>query len=153
MIDQALLDAADCLMSMGDPDGAAKVLRRLINERKDSQLTPRARYMLSLALVNTGRDMEAEKVLADIVSALSVLAGQGARPRRARRARAREERLREGGRLFPQVEKDFKEDPLSEKAVLGLIDIHDEEGKRGRRVERVGALSRESSRPPRRGRR
>jgi TolA-binding protein len=128
VIDQALLDAAECLMSMGDSDGAAKVLRRLINDRRDSQLTPRARYTLALALFNTGRDMEADKVLADIaamypsspVRALALI-------KLGERSLAKND-YAEAERCFRAVEKDFKEDPLSEKAVLGIIDIQKKKG-------------------------
>jgi TolA-binding protein len=128
IVDQALLDAAECLMSMGDSEGAAKVLRRLINERKDSQLTPRARYTLSLALVNTGRDMEAEKVLADIVSLYPSSPVRAlALVRLGERALAKNDYAKAEG-YFRTVEKDFKEDPLSEKAVLGIIDIQTKKG-------------------------
>jgi TolA-binding protein len=128
VVDQALLDAADCLMSMGDSEGASKVLRRLINDRKDSQLTPRARYMLALALINTGRDMEADQVLADIaklypaspVRALALV-------KLGERSLAKND-FTKAESYFRSVEKDFKEDPLSEKAVLGLIDIHAKRG-------------------------
>jgi TolA-binding protein len=128
VVDQALLDAADCLMSMGDSEGASKVLRRLINERKDSQLTPRARYTLALALINTGRDMEADQVLADVaklyptspVRALALV-------KLGERSLAKNDYAKAES-YFRSVEKDFKEDPLSEKAVLGLIDIHAKRG-------------------------
>lgn len=128
VVDQALLDAADCLMSMGDSEGASKVLRRLINDRKDSQLAPRARYTLALALTNTGRDMEADKVLGDIVSmypsspvrALAlIMLGE--------RALAKNDYAKAES-SFRLVEKEFKEDPLSEKAVLGIIDIEMKKG-------------------------
>ena len=128
VVDQALLDAAECLMSMGDSDGAAKVLRRLINERKDSQLTPRARYTLSIALVNTGRDLEAEGVLADIVSLYPTSPVRAlALVKLGERALAKNDYAKAEG-YFRTVEKDFKEDPLSEKAVLGIIDIHTKKG-------------------------
>ncbi len=128
VVDQALLDAADCLMSMGDSEGATKVLRRLINDRKDSQLAPRARYTLALALVNTGRDMEADQVFADIaklypsspVRALALV-------KLGERSLAKND-FAKAESYFRSVEKDFQEDPLSEKAVLGLIDIYAKKG-------------------------
>ena len=128
VIDQALLDAADCLMSMGDSEGAAKVLRRLINDRKDSQLTPRARYTLALALINTGRDMEADKVLADIVSMYPTSPVRAlALVKLGDRSLAKNDYTKAEG-YFRTVEKDFTEDPLSEKAVLGIISIQMKKG-------------------------
>jgi TolA-binding protein len=128
VVDQALLDAADCLMSMGDSEGASKVLRRLINERKDSPLAPRARYTLALALINTGRDMEADQVLADIAKLYSSSPVRAlALVKLGERALAKND-FAKAESYFRSVEKDFKEDPLSEKAVLGLIDIHAKRG-------------------------
>jgi TolA-binding protein len=128
VVDQALLDAADCLMSMGDSEGASKVLRRLIAERKDSQLAPRARYTLALALVNTGRDMEADQTLADVVK---LYPGSPVRAlalvKLGERSLAKNDYAKAES-YFRVVEKDFNEDPLSEKAVLGLIDIHAKRG-------------------------
>ncbi|MDD4858417.1 MAG: tetratricopeptide repeat protein, partial [Candidatus Krumholzibacteria bacterium] len=128
VIDQALLDAAECLMSMGDSEGAAKVLRRLINDRGDSQLTPRARFTLALALFNTGRDMEADQVLADIASRYPSSPVRAlALVKLGERSLAKNDYAKAEG-YFRTVEKDFKEDPLSEKAVLGLIDIQTKRG-------------------------
>ncbi len=128
VVDQALLDAADCLMSMGDSEGASRVLRRLINERKDSQLAPRARYTLALALVNTGRDMEADQVLADVVKLYPASPVRAlALVKLGERSLAKND-FAKAESYFRMVEKDFKEDPLSEKAVLGLIDIHAKRG-------------------------
>jgi TolA-binding protein len=128
VVDQALLDGADCLMSMGDSDGASKVLRRLIADRKDSALAPRARYTLALALMNTGRDMEAEQVLGDIVTIYP------SSPVRAlalimigNRALAKND-YSKAEQSYRLVEKDFKEDPLAEKAVLGIIDVESKKG-------------------------
>lgn len=128
VIDQALLDAAECLMSMGDSEGASKVLRRLINERKDSQLTPRARFTLALALFNTGRDMEADKVLADIASMYPSSPVRAlALVKLGERSLAKNDYAK-AEEYFRLVEKDFKEDPLSESAVLGIIDIQTRKG-------------------------
>jgi TolA-binding protein len=128
VVDQALLDAAECLMSMGDSEGAAKVLRRLIAERKDSQLTPRARYTLALALINTGRDMEADNVLGEIVT---MYPGSPVRAlalvKLGDRALAKNDYAAAEG-YYRKVEKDFDEDPLSEKAVLGIIGIETKRG-------------------------
>jgi TolA-binding protein len=128
VIDQALLEAADCLMSMGDSDGASRVLRRLINERAGSPLAPRARYMLALALINTGRDMEADQVLADVVKLYPSSPVRAlALVQLGDRALAQNDYAKAEA-YYRAVEKDFKEDPLSEKAVLGLIGI---DAKRG----------------------
>jgi TolA-binding protein len=126
--DQALLEAADCLISMGDSEGAAKVLRRLIAERKDSDLVARARYTLAVALENTGRDLEAESVLGEVVSlyprspvrALALL-------KLGERALARGDYARAEGH-FRTVEREFKDAPLPEKATIGVIDIHAKRG-------------------------
>ncbi len=126
--DQALLEAGDCLISLGDSEGAAKVLRRLIGERKDSELAARARYTLAVALTNTGRDLEAETVLGEVVSmyprspvrALALL-------ELGRRAVARGDYSRAEGH-YRTVEKEFEEAPLPEKATIGIIDIHAKRG-------------------------
>ena len=128
LLDQALLDAAECLMSEGDSEGAELVLRRVINDRKESSVTARARYTLAIILNNTGRGREAEKELGDIISryktspvrALSlILLGQ--------RALAKNEYSKAEG-FYRTVDKDFKEDPLAEKAVLGIIEIDAKKG-------------------------
>ncbi|RJR28240.1 MAG: outer membrane protein assembly factor BamD [Candidatus Latescibacterota bacterium] len=126
--DQALLEAGDCLISMGDSEGGSKVLRRLIAERKDSELIARARYTLAVALESTGRDLEAESVLGEVVSmyprspmrALALL-------RLGERALARGDYARAEGH-FRTVEREFKDAPLPEKATLGIIDIHAKRG-------------------------
>jgi TolA-binding protein len=128
VIDQALLDAAECLMSMGDSEGAAQVLRRIINERKESPLTARARYTLALVLINRGRDLEADKVLADVVSMYPSSPVRAlALVKLGERALAAKDYAKAEG-YFRTVEKDFKEDPLAEKAVYGLIVIQSEKG-------------------------
>jgi TolA-binding protein len=128
VVDQALLDAADCLMSMGDAEGASRVLRRLINDRKDSPLAPRARYTLALALINTGRDMEADQVLADIVKLYPSSPVRAlALVKLGERSLAKND-FAKAESYYRAVEKDFKEDPLSEQAVLGLISIHAKRG-------------------------
>jgi len=128
VLDQALLDAAECLMSLGDNEGASRVLRRLINDRKDSQLAPRARYTLSLALAAAGRDLEADNVLAEIVSMYPSSPVRAlALVRLGERALAKND-YAGAERYFRIVEKDFEEDPLSEKAVFGLIDIQAKKG-------------------------
>lgn len=128
VLDQALLDAAECLMSMGDFEGASRVLRRLINDRKDSQLAPRARYTLSLALASVGRDMESDNVLGEIVSMYPSSPVRAlALVRLGERALAKND-FAGAEKYFRTVEKDFNEDPLSEKAASGLIDIQAKKG-------------------------
>jgi TolA-binding protein len=128
IIDQALLDASECLMSMGDSEGAVQVLRRLINDRKESPLTARARYTLALVLMNRGRDMEADKVLADVVSMYPSSPVRAlALVKLGERAIAKSDYAKAEG-YYRTVEKDFKEDPLAEKALLGLIEIQMKKG-------------------------
>jgi len=128
VLDQALLDAAECLMSMGDSEGATKVLRRLINDRKESPLTARARYTLALVLMNKGRDMEGEKTLADIVAMYPTSPVRAlALVKLGERSLAAKDYAKADG-YYRTVEKDFKEDPLAEKAVLGLIAIQAAKG-------------------------
>lgn len=131
VLDQALLDAAECLMSEGDSEGAELVLRRIINDRKESSVTARARYTLTIILINTGRGPEAERELGEIVSryktspvrALAlILLGQ--------RALAKNDYSKAEG-FYRTVNKDFKEDPLAEKAILGIIEIDAKRGNPG----------------------
>lgn len=129
VLDQALLEAGECLMLLGDTDGSIRTLRRLINDRKDSPFAPRARYTLALALFNAGRDLEGENVLGEIVSlypkspvrAMALL-------KIAERALAKEDYARAES-SYRQVEKEFEDAPLPQMAIMGIIDL---EKKRGR---------------------
>ena len=128
VIDQALLDAADCLMSMGGFGGRRQGAPASHQRPEGFAAHARARYTLALALVNTGRDMEADKVLADIVSMYPTSPVRAlALVKLGDRSLAKNDYTKAES-YYRSVEKDFKEDPLSEKAVLGLIDIHAKRG-------------------------
>lgn len=126
--DQAVLEAADCRISMGDSQGAIGMLRDLANEAASSELAARARYSLSVALSNNGKDLEAEAVLADIVSkhprspfrALALL-------ELAERASAKGD-YRKAYDYCRMVEKEYKDPPFPEKAAIGIIDVEKARG-------------------------
>ena len=64
---RALLEAGECLIAAGDPREAVTVLRRASDPARYPDQAPRAGYSLAIALVNTGRDLEAEKILKETV--------------------------------------------------------------------------------------
>ncbi|MCK4235522.1 MAG: tetratricopeptide repeat protein, partial [Candidatus Krumholzibacteria bacterium] len=127
-VDQAMLDAGECLISAGDSRQAAGVLRRLITQRKRSDLVPRARYGLAIALTNIGRDLEAAKVLGELVSK------HRSSPVAALALLKLGDRAIEGGdtdgaeEYFKNVKDRFKEKTLQEKASVGIIGIHSKKG-------------------------
>ncbi|HSG26884.1 MAG TPA: tetratricopeptide repeat protein, partial [Candidatus Krumholzibacterium sp.] len=121
--DQALLNAGECLISAGDPMGAAAVLRRLVDTATGSETVPRAMFSLAMALRNIGRDLEADNILQRLISehpgspvtALALL-------RMGERAMGGGQ-LDEAERYFRRAESGFKEPSLRQKASSGLIDV------------------------------
>lgn len=63
IVDVSLLEAGKALLSSGNFEESSKVLRRLIYERKRSDVTPKAIYIYSTVLYNLGRKLEAREVL------------------------------------------------------------------------------------------
>lgn len=128
VLDQALLEAGECLMLLGDTDGSIRTLRRLINDRKDSPFAPRARYTLALALFNAGRDLEGENVLGEIVAlypkspvrAMALL-------KIASRALEKQDYARAES-SYRQIEKEFEDAPLPQMAAMGIIDLEKKRG-------------------------
>ncbi|UCF06320.1 MAG: tetratricopeptide repeat protein [bacterium] len=128
LVGQALLDAGEYLLSAGDFAQASLVLRRLINEHTRSDLLPRARYSLALALGHLGRDLEAETTLDDLVkkhprspvAALALL-------KLGERARGRGD-TESARRHFTRVLDGFEEKSLQERASFHIIEIFVERG-------------------------
>ncbi|HER43423.1 MAG TPA: tetratricopeptide repeat protein, partial [Candidatus Eisenbacteria bacterium] len=128
LVDQALLEAGDCLLSAGEVRQATSVLRRLVQGRESSDVTPRGMLSLSLALERGGRDLEASEVLQKIledypkspVAALALL-------NLAARASARGEFDAALAHL-DRVEERFEESALRERASLLAIEIHEGRG-------------------------
>ena len=124
LVARALLDAGEYLLSAGDAAGAAVVLRRLINEHERSELIPRGRYSLALALEQIGRKLEAGTVLEKLVSSyprspVSALA----------LLRLGERALTDGDiagarEFYSKILSDFEEQSLQEKASFNLIEIY-----------------------------
>jgi TolA-binding protein len=124
LVDQALLEAGNCLLSAGDVVEATSVLRRLVYGRNISDVTPRGMLSLALALERAGRDIEGEKILGEIVdkhpeSPVAALALLGL----AEKAAGRED-FDEAIRCLQKVEKGFEEEALRERASLLALDIH-----------------------------
>lgn len=124
LVGRALLDAGEYLLSAGDAAGAAVVLRRLINEHERSELIPRGRYSLALALEQIGRGLEAGTVLEKLVSSY---------PRSPVSALALlrlGERAMAGGDIagarefYSKILNDFEEQSLQEKASFNLTEIY-----------------------------
>jgi len=67
LVDGSLLEAGKALMAGGNFNEAARVLKRLIYERKRSELTPKALYIFSTVLENLGRSLEAKDILEDLM--------------------------------------------------------------------------------------
>ena len=128
LVDQALLEAGDCLLSVGEVSQATGILRRLVYGRESSDVTPRGMLSLSLALERSGRDLEASEVLQKIlenypespVAALALLNLAG--------------KASSGGDFdtaiayLDRVEKGFEEQALRERAALLAIEIHSGRG-------------------------
>ena len=124
LVDQALLEAGDCLLSVGEVSQATAVLRRLVYGRESSDVTPRGMLSLSLALERSGRDLEALEVLQKIletypespVAALALLnlAGKASAVGEFDSAIA----------YLDRVEERFEELALRERAALLAIEIH-----------------------------
>ena len=124
LVDQALLEAGDCLLSVGEVSQAVSVLRRLVYGREGSEVTPRGMLSLSLALERGGRDLEAAEVLRKIletypkspVTALALLnlAGKASAEGEFDTALA----------YLSRVEERFEELALRERAALLAIEIH-----------------------------
>jgi TolA-binding protein len=146
LVDQALLDAGDCLLSAGDVAEATSVLRRLVYGRKSSDVTPRGMLSLALALERAGRDLEGEEILVEIVdkhsqSPVAALALLGLAEKEAGRGGFDKaiEHLR-------KVEKGFEEESLRERASLLAIQIHGGRGDdRSLLRQSVGFLDRHRS--------
>jgi TolA-binding protein len=124
LVDAALLEAGDCLLSVGDVTEAASVLRRLVYERRSSDITPRGMLSLAMALERGGRDLEAESILKKITdtypqSPVAAFALLNLAEKNAKRGDfdAAIECLR-------KIEKSFEEDALRERASLLAIEIH-----------------------------
>jgi TolA-binding protein len=121
---RAMLDAGEALIAGGDFEGAARLLRRLISDRRYDDLKPRAMYSLSLALEQIGRDLEARSVLEELV------AGYSSSPVTALALlRLGEGALKRGdheGALnsFTLVSDRFKENSLRERSSLGIIEVY-----------------------------
>jgi len=123
-VDRALLEAGDCLLSVGEVSQATSVFRRLVYGRQSSDVTPRGMLSLSLALERGGRDLEASEVLQKIletypespVAALTLLNLAG--------------KASAGGDFdaaiayLDRVEERFEELALRERAALLAIEIH-----------------------------
>jgi len=132
LVDQALLEAGDCLLSAGEVSQATSVLRRLVQGRESSDVTPRGMFSLSLALERGGRDLEASEVLKKIlesypkspVAALALL-------NLADKASARGE-FDEAIAYLDRVEERFEELALRERAALLTIGILEGRGDDGR---------------------
>ena len=127
-VPQALLEAGDCLLSAGEAGEAAAILRRLVYGRESSDTTPRGMLSLSIALEKSGRDLEAEKVLEELLerypdSPVAALALLGL----AERAVDRDDPEAAIVHLR-SVEKGFDEGTLRERASLLMIRIHKERG-------------------------
>lgn len=128
LFDQALLEAGDCLLSAGEISQATSVLRRLVQGRESSEVTPRGMLSLSLALERGGRDLEADEVLRKIpetypkspVAALALLS-------LAERASAQGDFDAALAHL-ERVEERFEESALRERAALLAIEIHEGRG-------------------------
>jgi TolA-binding protein len=124
LVDQALLEAGDCLLSVGEVPQATSVLRRLVYGRESSEVTPRGMLSLSLALERGGRDLEASEVLQKIletyptspVTALALLNLAG----KASAAGEFDAALS----YLSRVEERFEELALRERAALLAIEIH-----------------------------
>ncbi len=122
---QAALSAGEALIAAGDSPAASAVLRRLSDNEKDSDIQPRAMYSLAVALGNMGRDLEADRVLEDLVSrhpgspvsALAIL-------RLGDRAIGRGE-LEKGEEYFRKAADTHTEKSLRERAFLKLIEALD----------------------------
>jgi tetratricopeptide (TPR) repeat protein len=119
---RALLEAGECLIAAGDPLEAAGVLRPLWQDGRFPDQAPRAGYSLAVALADAGRDLEADGILAEIVSkhpsspvAALALMRLGDRAMESRRyADARD--------FYRRAVEGYREDSLRERAIRKLID-------------------------------
>ncbi len=124
LVDDSLLEAGECLLSAGESEEAAGVLRRLINQWNKSDLVPRAKYSLALALLNTGRDLGAEKMLRELVNAhpASPVAAL-ALVRLGEWALARGD-VEAAEKHFEHVVDRYREESLQERGMFNLIEIY-----------------------------
>ena len=119
---RALLEAGECLIAAGDAREAVTVLRRASDPARYPDQAPRAGYSLAIALVNTGRDLEAEKILKETVKKypMSPIAAL-AMMKLGDRALARGESA-EAARYFRKAADDYSEASLREKAISKLLE-------------------------------
>ena len=119
---RALLEAGECLIAAGDPREAVSVLRRVSDPARYPDQAPRAGYSLAIALENTGRDLEAEKILKETVdkyprSPMAALAMMKLGDRALARGEAAE-----AATYFRKAADDYREDSLRERAIAKLLE-------------------------------
>lgn len=122
VLGKALLEAGECFIAAGDWDEASRVLRGIWLGGVHREQIPRAGYSLSLALSGQGRDLEADRVLGEVVSKhpaspvaalASIMLGD-----RALEAG----RFSEAQRRFRAVADRYDEESLRERALRKLIE-------------------------------
>ncbi len=124
LVRRALVEAGDCLLSDGNSQRAASVLKDMIEKSGQSPYIPRARYILSMALENIGRDLQADDVLKDIVdenpsspfAALALMElGEKA---------AEEGNIGRAIDFYRNVADNFEEESLRERSIRALVDLY-----------------------------
>jgi TolA-binding protein len=124
LVQRAMVEAGDCLISEGDSRKAAAILKQMLEESDESPYIPRARYILALALVNMGRDLQAEEILNRIVdeSASSPFAAMALIELGDRAVDSgNSERAIE---YYQRVVEKFEEKSLRERALRAMIDVY-----------------------------
>lgn len=126
---QAQLTAGECLISSGDHHGAAAILRRLKGDPENPDLQPRAMYSLAVALREIDRDLEADRILEDLIS------GHSGSPVSALALLRLGERYADAGdleraeRYFRRAAGSYREKSLKERAVSKIIETAFDRGR------------------------
>jgi len=123
LVDRAFLEAGKSFISAGKFKEAEKTLRRLVFERKPSDVTPKAIYIYSTVLEGNGKILRAKEILEELVSryqeapitafALIKLGDMEKSSRRYDRAES----------YYRKVLDRFGEKTIKEKALISLIEL------------------------------